>query len=96
MNYDKFINIIGILGSSLVGICFIPQTYKTIYSNEIKDISLSFLLLNIFAAGLMCVYGGYYIIIPVIIANGSVLINCGIIYYCVCVKKTQLESSFDL
>lgn len=96
MNYDKFINIIGIVGSSLVGICFIPQTYKTIYSNEIKDISLSFLLLNIFAAGLMCVYGGYYIIIPVIIANGSVLINCGIIYYCVCVKKNQLESSFDL
>ena len=87
MNYNETINIIGLIGSILVGICFLPQTYKTINSYEIKDISLSFMILNIIAAGLMCVYGGYYIILPIIIANGSVLINCIIITYCVCNRK---------
>jgi len=92
MDNDKFMSIIGIVGSSLVAVCFIPQTYKTINSNDVKDISKSFLLLNMFASILMCFYGSYYVIIPVLIANGSVIINCGIILYCVTCRKNQPES----
>lgn len=83
MEKIDIVDIIGLTGSVLVGICFIPQTYKTINSNEIKDISKLFMLLNIISASLMVVYGSYYLILPVIIANGSVLINCCIITICI-------------
>ncbi len=83
MEKIDIIDIIGLTGSVLVGICFIPQTYKIINSNEIKDISKLFMLLNIISASLMVVYGSYYLILPVIIANGSVLINCCIITICI-------------
>ena len=87
MEKIDIIDIIGLTGSVLVGICFIPQTYKTINSNEIKDISKLFMLLNIISASLMVVYGSYYLILPVIIANGSVLINCCIITICIIINK---------
>tara|TARA_Y200000002_G_scaffold325622_1_gene287828 strand:- start:435 stop:695 length:261 start_codon:yes stop_codon:yes gene_type:complete len=76
---NNIIDIIGLFGSILIGLTFIPQTYKTINSNEVKDISNLFLILNITSASLMVIYGAYYFIIPVIISNGSVLINCLII-----------------
>lgn len=76
---NNIIDIIGLLGSILIGLTFIPQTYKTINSDEVKDISNLFLILNIASASLMVIYGAYYFIIPVIISNGSVLINCLII-----------------
>lgn len=76
---NNVIDIIGLFGSILIGLTFIPQTYKTINSNEVKDISNLFLILNITSASLMVVYGAYYYIIPVIISNGSVLLNCIII-----------------
>ena len=87
MNNNEIIDIIGLTGSVLVGICFIPQTYKTINSNEIKDISKLFMMLNIISASLMVVYGSYYLILPIIIANGSVLINCCIITICIFKNK---------
>lgn len=87
MNNNEIIDIIGLIGSVLVGICFIPQTYKTINSDEIKDISKLFMMLNIISASLMVVYGSYYLIFPIIIANGSVLINCCIITICIIINK---------
>lgn len=87
MNNNEIIDIIGLTGSILVGVCFIPQTYKTINSNDIKDISKLFMMLNIISASLMVVYGSYYLILPIIIANGSVLINCCIITICIIKNK---------
>ena len=89
MNNNEIIDIIGLTGSVLVGVCFIPQTYKTINSNEIKDISKLFMMLNIISASLMVVYGSYYLILPIIIANGSVLINCCIITVCIIRNKNS-------
>ena len=81
------IDLLGIIGGSCVGLSFIPQTYKTINSNDIKDISKLFMMLNIISASLMVVYGSYYLILPIIIANGSVLINCCIITICIIKNK---------
>ena len=76
---DNIMEILGLVGSSLIGLSFIPQTYKTIVEKETKDISYSFMCLNVLSASLMVSYGVYYEIIPMIIANGSVVINCLII-----------------
>ena len=75
------IDILGILGSVLVGISFIPQTYEVIKNKEVKNISKWFILINLISSGLMIVYGIINIIIPMIIANSSVLLNNLIITY---------------
>jgi|TARA_B100002019_G_C20910046_1_gene422398 uncharacterized protein with PQ loop repeat len=95
MNINEIMDLLGLIGSILVGICFIPQTYKTINSNEINDISMSFIIINITAATLMSIYGCYYLIIPVIVANGSVLLNCFIIGYCVLKNKKNIENNIS-
>lgn len=76
---SEIINILGLIGSILVSVSFIPQTYKTLQQHETTDISYLFMSLNIISASMMSIYGFYYTIIPVIISNGSVLINCIII-----------------
>jgi uncharacterized protein with PQ loop repeat len=78
---NNAIDIIGLVGSGLIGASFIPQTYKTIKNNETKDISYSFMFLNILSASIVTTYGIYYRILPMIISNGSVIINCCIILY---------------
>ena len=96
MNNDSIINIVGLTGSILIGTSFVPQTYKTIKNNETKDISPSFMILNIISASLMCIYGGYYFIIPVIISNGSVVINCFIImFYMVHDNKNIVNNTIE-
>ena len=95
MNINEIMDLLGLIGSILVGICFIPQTYKTINSNEINDISMSFIIINITAATLMSIYGCYYLIIPVIVANSSVLLNCFIIGYCVLKNKKKIENNIS-
>jgi uncharacterized protein with PQ loop repeat len=96
MNINEIMDMLGLIGSILVGICFIPQTYKTINSEEINDISMSFITINITAATLMSIYGCYYLITPVIVANGSVLVNCIIIGYCVLKNKKKIEHNVSL
>ena len=78
---ENTIDILGILGSVLVGISFIPQTYLVIKNKEIKNISKWFILINVISSGLMIVYGIINLIIPMIIANSSVLLNNLIITY---------------
>ena len=85
---SEIINIIGLLGSILVSVSFIPQTYKTLKSEDSSDISYIFMGTNIISAAMMCVYGVYYDVIPILISNGSVLINCVIIIvYIGCYKE---------
>jgi MtN3 and saliva related transmembrane protein len=89
---SEIVNILGLIGSVLVTISFIPQTYKTLQQKEVSDISYSFMAINIVSSSLMCIYGIYHSYIPVIISDGSVLINCIIILsYIVYIKNKQLS-----
>lgn len=71
----------GFIGSGMIGISFIPQTYKVLKNNDTKSISRKFVCVNIVSASLMTVYGYLLKIYPVIIANSSVLMNNLIILY---------------
>ena len=42
---DRIVDILGLLGSIGVGLSLIPQTYKTINSNE-KSLSLPFIIIT--------------------------------------------------
>ena len=82
-----YINIIGLCGSCGIAIAFIPQTYKIITTDSIKSLSFSTILLTFLSSICMIIFSVYYNIIPMIIANFSVMINTGII---MCVYKYKI------
>lgn len=82
-----YIDILGLVGSTIIGISFIPQTYKIIKTHDIESLSLNFVIINILSSTLMIIYGVELNIIPIIIANLSVCLNNIIImYYIIYIK----------
>ena len=83
---------IGYIGCVFLFISFIPQTYKLIQNkDEILNISPYFIVFIVLASIFM---GSYAILIkayPVLIANGSVLINNLIILSFLIYKKSILS-----
>ena len=78
---DNVFELMGFTASIIISISFIPQTYKTITTDQIKDLSYSFMILNIVACSMMVAYGFHKDVIPVVISNTSVLINCSVMLY---------------
>ena len=73
---------LGYIGSSLIGIMLIPQVYLTIKTNKTEDLSIVFLIVNMFAVLSMVPYSIYFSLYPVLIANSSVgTCNCILLYY---------------
>jgi uncharacterized protein with PQ loop repeat len=85
----NIINIIGLCGSIGIAIAFIPQTYKTISSENIISISFFMIFLTFASSICMLIYSIHYNIIPMIIANVSVCINTLIIMIFFLYKKQQ-------
>ena len=69
------VNIVGILGSVCIALSLFPQTIKTIQKQSMDEISLPFVFVTMVGAGCQLLYGIYYSIIPMIIANVCVLCN---------------------
>ena len=86
----NWIDIIGLIGSISIGLSFIPQTYKTLKENTIK--STSFLMFFITSSASLCmvIYSVYYQILPMLVANVSVLVNSSIIMITYLYKKKLL------
>lgn len=78
---QNLVNFMGLFGSILIALSFIPQTYSVIKKKDAKHISIWFILINILSTVLMIAYGLINRVIPMIIANTSVLINNLIIFY---------------
>lgn len=88
MNYDLLFTIFGYIGSSFLSIMTIPQVYLTIKTNKTEDISISFIICNLFAVTFLLPYSIYFQLYPIIIANFSVcLCNLIILYYCLSNRK---------
>ena len=83
------IDVIGLLGSILVGFSLIPQSYKSLRENDVKSLSKYYLLITFLAAVFMGIYSIYYLILPMIIANGLVLGN--VILFIILVIKNELN-----
>lgn len=75
------IEVIGLLGSSIISTAFIPQTYMVVKTGNTKDISLGFISLNLTASSLMLYFGISTRIVPIIISNSSVFINNSIMAF---------------
>tara|TARA_B100000524_G_C23641851_1_gene366960 strand:- start:497 stop:778 length:282 start_codon:yes stop_codon:yes gene_type:complete len=91
----KIIDVIGLLGSIMVGVSLFPQTIKTIKTikeESNNSISLSFLSITFTSSILMSIFAIYYMIIPMLIANILVFINT-LILLIVIIKKNNIFSN---
>jgi uncharacterized protein with PQ loop repeat len=87
----NWIDIIGLFGSISIGLSFIPQTFKTIKTNTIKSTSFLMFFITSSASVCMIIYSVYYKILPMLIANLSVLTNSSIIMIAYLYKKKMLS-----
>ena len=84
---DIFIyDILGWFGSSLLTIMMYPQVYLTLKTNKTDDLSIKFVSLNLLATICLVPYSIYYNIIPIAIANISLLI-CNLILISLYIKN---------
>ena len=74
------VNIVGIVGSICIALSLFPQTIKTIQKRSMDEISLPFVCVTMVGASCQLLYGIYYAIIPMIIANVCVLSNTILLY----------------
>ena len=70
---DDFVDLVGILGAVVLSLSFIPQTIK-IYKNT-NHANICFCILMILCSSMMSLYSFYYNVVPMFIANISVLCN---------------------
>ena len=94
---DSLFNVLGYIGSCMIGCMLIPQVILTIKTNKTKDLSIGYLLMNKLAVSAMIPYSIYFNLIPVLIANSSVSIcNSILLYYAVCnycSEKKNIENN---
>jgi len=75
MDTETTIKALGILGSLGVGVSLFPQTYKTWKDKDITSISVIYIYITSVSSILMVIYGTYFLVYPMIIANLSVFGN---------------------
>ena len=80
--YDIF----GWFGSSLLTIMMYPQVYLTCKTNRTDNLSIKFVFLNLLATICLVPYSIYYNIIPIAIANISLLL-CNLILISLYIKN---------
>lgn len=85
---DKIIDLIGTTGAIILSISFIPQTLKIYKNSEYGNIC--FCILMILCSLMMTIYSYYYFVIPMFIANISVLFNNIFIFIII---KTKIKNN---
>jgi MtN3 and saliva related transmembrane protein len=74
---DNFIEAIGLLGSFLSSITFLPQVLKVYKTQSAKDLSLNMLLIILTSTIVWLVYGIFRNLMPVIICNAIIMLFSG-------------------
>ena len=67
-----WIEIMGLVGSALSSITFIPQVYQTWKTRSVGDLNLTMMLIVFLSTVVWLVYGIGLALLPVIIANGII------------------------
>jgi MtN3 and saliva related transmembrane protein len=76
-----YVKILGLVAASLSTLSFVPQVIKTWQSRSAKDLSLAMFSLMFTATALWLIYGIIISDLPIIVANGLILILLTIILY---------------
>jgi MtN3 and saliva related transmembrane protein len=76
-----WIEYVGLLGAFLSSITFIPQVYKAWQTKSVGDLSVWMVLIVLTSVLVWLVYGIYLNLLPVIIANGTILLLALLLLY---------------
>ncbi|MCU0447120.1 MAG: SemiSWEET transporter [Microscillaceae bacterium] len=76
-----FITILGLVAATLSTLAFIPQVIQTWQTKSAKDLSFAMFFLMFTATALWLVYGLMLSALPIIVANGTILVLLGVILY---------------
>jgi MtN3 and saliva related transmembrane protein len=76
-----WIEIVGLAGAFLSSITFIPQVFKAWQSKSVGDLSSWMILIVLTSVIVWLVYGIYLNLLPVIIANGTILVLALVLLY---------------
>ena len=75
------IDILGYIGTLILGVTLLPQVFKTFSEKKANDLSLSYLGLQFSANILFIIYGYFLESLPVIISNSIVLLCSSSLIY---------------
>lgn len=91
MNQNSVIvDTVGFIGTGILGVTMLPQVYKTFREKKANDLSLSYLVLQLFANVLFLFYGYCIGSLPVVISNGIVFICSSSLIYAKYAYKNNL------
>jgi MtN3 and saliva related transmembrane protein len=76
-----WIEIVGLMGAFLSSITFIPQVYKAWQTKSVGDLSVWMVLIVLTSVIVWLVYGIYLNLLPVIIANATILVMALMLLY---------------
>ncbi len=74
---DQFVEAIGLFGSFLSSITFLPQVIKVYKTQSAKDLSLNMLLIILASTVVWLAYGLLIGLLPVIICNAIIMLLSG-------------------
>jgi uncharacterized protein with PQ loop repeat len=84
LDADTCVEYMGLAGGGMIAISFIPQTVKILRTGHAEGVSPSFIGIMFLSNAMMILYGVYFSLIPVIIANASVGLNSVVIMFYLC------------
>jgi MtN3 and saliva related transmembrane protein len=76
-----FIEYVGLFGAFLSSITFLPQVLQAYKTKSVGDLSWGMLWIVFTSVVVWLVYGIYLQLLPVMIANGFILILSGLLIY---------------
>ncbi len=67
------IDILGYVGTFILGVTLLPQVFKTFTEKKANDLSMSYLMLQLTSNVIFIIYGYFLESLPIIISNGIVM-----------------------
>lgn len=77
----NWIETMGLLGSTLSSITFIPQVYQTWKTKSVADLSLAMMLIVFLSTIIWLIYGIGLNLLPVILCNGVICVLSLLLIY---------------
>lgn len=78
---NQWIDYLGLFAAFLSAITFLPQVIQAYKTKSVKDLNIFMLLIVFISVIIWLVYGFVKGLLPVIIANGVILVLSGILLY---------------
>ena len=77
----NWIEAMGLLGSTLSSVTFIPQVYQTWKTKSVADLSLAMMLIVFLSTIIWLIYGIGLNLLPVILCNGVICVLSLLLIY---------------